>query len=109
MNLQLGTPLSTYFSAQNAHDVDAMLACFADEARVHDEGRDMHGLAPIREWMHETTRKYRPTIRPTQVAEEGAQTVVTAEISGTFPGSPIELRYRFTLSGKQIASLEING
>ena len=107
MELEIKRPLSTYFDAQNAHDVNGMLACFADEAMVRDEGRDMLGRAAIRAWMDETTRKYRPTIKPTRVAREDERTIVTAQISGAFPGSPIELRYRFTLSGKKVARLEI--
>jgi len=33
--------------------------------------------------------------------------LVTARVSGTFPGSPIELRYAFTLRGGQIVRQEI--
>jgi len=108
MDLHLGAPFSAYFDAQNAHDVDGMLACFSEEARVRDEGRDMLGRVAIRAWMDETTRKYRPIIRPTSVAKEDERTTVTAQVSGTFPGSPTELHYRFTTSGMKIARLEIN-
>ena len=107
MDLELSAPISTYFEAQNAHDVDAMLACFTEEAMVRDENRDMLGRVAIRGWIHETTRKYRPTVKPTSVVEEGERTIVTVQVSGTFPGSPIELRYRFSISGKKIARLEI--
>jgi hypothetical protein len=34
-------------------------------------------------------------------------TVVTAQVSGTFPGSPIQLRYRFTLRDGLIAAVTI--
>jgi hypothetical protein len=33
--------------------------------------------------------------------------VVTSQVSGTFPGSPIDLRYVFTVEGGKIAALEI--
>jgi hypothetical protein len=36
----------------------------------------------------------------------GFVTVIT-RVTGEFPGSPIELRYRFTLDGDKIARLEI--
>jgi len=108
MKLELEEPLSIYFEAQNAHDVDGMLVCFSNDASVHDEGRDMQGRPEIRRWIDETTRKYHPTVRPTRSATEGARTVVTARISGSFPGSPIELRYRFEISGGKIVSLEID-
>ena len=32
---------------------------------------------------------------------------VTARVTGDFPGSPVDLRYRFTLEGATIARLEI--
>jgi hypothetical protein len=32
---------------------------------------------------------------------------VNSRVTGDFPGSPIELRYRFTLAGDEIARLEI--
>jgi hypothetical protein len=107
MTLELKHPFSTYFEAQSVHDIDGMLACFSADASVHDEGRDLEGHREIRAWIEETTRKYRPTIRPISSAEEGARTIVTAQVSGSFPGSPIELRYRFNVSRKKIASLEI--
>ena len=108
MKLELKEPLSTYFEAQNAHDVDGMLACFSNDASVHDEGRGIRGRPEIRRWIDETTRKYRPTVRPTSSADEGARTLVTARVSGKFPGSPIELRYRFRISGGKVVSLEID-
>ena len=104
----LQRPLSTYFEGQNAHDVGAMLACFSDGALVRDEGREMLGRAAVRAWMEETTRKYQLTVRPIRVSKGDEETTVTVQVSGTFPGSPIELRYRFTTASSKIARLEID-
>jgi len=103
----LPMPISKYFEAQNAHDIDAMLAIFSDHASVHDEGHDAVGRLAIRGWMDETTRKYRVAVVPTGVDQSDAKTIVTALVSGTFPGSPIQLRYRFTVAGEQITDLAI--
>jgi ketosteroid isomerase-like protein len=108
MPLDLPTPISNYFAAKNAHDVDAMLSAFSDDASVRDEGRDMIGRGAIREWMDETTRKYRVTATPSGVAHADGRTIVTAQVSGSFPGSPAELHYRFTIAGEKIAKLEIH-
>jgi SnoaL-like protein len=108
MSLDLPTPLPNYFEAQNAHDVDAMLSAFSDAASVRDEGQDMIGRVAIREWIAETSRKYRVTVAPIGVSQADGRTIVTARVSGTFPGSPIELRYRFTIVSEKISSLEIN-
>ena len=108
MSLDLPIVLSNYFKAKNAHDVDAMLSAFSDEASVHDEGQDMIGRVAIREWMDETTRKYRVTVTPTGVGRADERTIVTARVSGTFPGSPVELRYHFTIVSGKISGLKIN-
>lgn len=103
----LPIPIAKYFEAKNAHDVDAMLAAFSEQASVRDEGHDMDDRLAIRDWMEETTRKYRVAVAPTAVDRSDAQAIVTASVSGTFPGSPIELRYRFTIAGEKIIHLEI--
>lgn len=108
MAITLLDPISTYFDATNAHDVDAMLATFAADALVHDEKQDFAGRVAIREWIDSTTRKYRVTATPTGVDQVGEKTVVTAIVAGNFPGSPAELRYRFTTNGDKIAGLEID-
>jgi hypothetical protein len=107
MSLDLPTPVSNYFKAVNVQDVHAMLSAFSDEASVHDEGQEMNGRAAIREWVDDTTRKYRVTLTPTGVRQTDERTTVTARVAGTFPGSPVELRYHFTITGGKIARLEI--
>jgi hypothetical protein len=37
----------------------------------------------------------------------GPDAVVTARVTGDFPGSPVELRYGFALEGNRITRLEI--
>jgi hypothetical protein len=107
MSTTLPEPLSAYFDAKNRHDIDAMLAPFAADAVVKDEGEERRGLAAIRAWLEETTRKYRDTVEVTDVAEGGGRTVVTAMVSGTFPGSPVQLRFAFTIGNDRIGRLEI--
>jgi len=51
--------------------------------------------------------KYAATARPHTVAQDGRAHVVTCNVSGAFPGSPVDLRYTFTLARGRIASLEI--
>jgi hypothetical protein len=36
------------------------------------------------------------------------RTVVTAHLTGDFPGNPVDLRYRFKLAGAEIVALEIS-
>ena len=107
MKIDLPAPISTYFDAKNALDIEATLAAFTDDAKVRDEKLDHVGRSAIRGWLESTTRKYRFTATPTAIDRRGDATIVTALVAGNFPGSPVELRYRFELSGERIAGLEI--
>src|SRR4051812_41363819 len=91
----LPDPLDRYFAAQNAHDVDAMVTCFASDAIVHDEGEDIVGTAAIRAWKEKTSARYRITAEPRACRVEDGWTVVVVRVSGTFDGSPANLTYRF--------------
>lgn len=108
MTMKLPEPIAAYFAGQNTQDIDAMLAPFAETATVQDEGQERSGAAAIREWMEETTSKYRPTVEVIDVAETDSQTVVTGRVSGTFPGSPVDLRHFVTLADGKISRLEIH-
>jgi uncharacterized protein (TIGR02246 family) len=107
MPVELPTPITAYIAGSNAHDAVACAACFTDDAIVRDEGREREGVAEIREWMEEVSRKYRPTVDVVDVAATGDRTIITGRVAGDFPGSPVELRYAFTLAGAKIARLEI--
>jgi hypothetical protein len=107
MATKLHSTLERYFAATNRHDVAGMIADFADDAAVKDEGREHRGIPAIREWMTETIRKYEFSAEPTNVARANDGTAVSVTVSGSFPGSPIALSYWFKLEGQKIARLEI--
>jgi uncharacterized protein (TIGR02246 family) len=107
MSLELPTAIAAYIAGSNAHDAAACAACFTDDAVVRDEGRERQGNAAIREWMEEVSEKYRPTVDVIDVGQTDDQTIVTGRVAGNFPGSPVDLRYTFTLAGEKIARLEI--
>ena len=108
MTVNLPATLSPYFEAQNRHDIDALLACFAEDAVVRDEGADIVGLAAIRAWKETTGARYRVTASPIDAGEKDGRTVVVARVAGNFPGSPADLTYRFGLADDgRIAALEI--
>jgi len=108
MTLALPHLLDRYFAAQNAHDLDGMVACFAPDAAVHDEGEDIVGTDAIRAWKQKTSAKYQVTAEPLSCQTDDGQTVVVAKVSGTFPGSPANLTYRFRFSDSgQISALTV--
>jgi ketosteroid isomerase-like protein len=106
--LDLPPVLAAYFAAQNAHDINGLLACFAEDARVRDEGEDIVGHAAIRRWKEKASAKYKIQAQPLRSTDSDGQVTVVALVSGTFPGSPAELTFRFGLDHGSIASLEVN-
>lgn len=100
--------LDAYFAALNDHDIDALLTCFAPDAIVRDEGQDIVGTPAIRAWKVEASEKYRSTAQPIRAHAEDGRMAVVATVSGTFPGSPLDLTFRFHLNGEsRIDALEI--
>jgi hypothetical protein len=107
MSIDLPTPIAIYLAAENRGDTEALAQCFAEHAVVRDEGRTIKGLAAIKRWKAETTKKYQHTVEPLASIKKGDKFVVTNRLTGNFPGSPIELKFIFGLDGDKITSLEI--
>lgn len=104
---KLADTITDYFAAANRQDPGAVAASFGDGATVRDEGETRNGVAAIRAWAEEVSTKYQPTVEVLGAEAMVGGTVVAGRVSGNFPGSPVELRYRFTLAGGKIARLEI--
>ena len=51
--------IAALVKAKNDRDTNAVVACFADDAVVHDEGQEMRGLAAIKEWSDKGFQRYR--------------------------------------------------
>jgi len=107
MAIELPGRIAAYFAADRSKDAEAVVRCFAEDAKVTDEGHTYVGIDAIRRWKTEASAKYTYTVEPFAIAVDGDRTVVTAHLSGDFPGSPIDLRYAFKLVGDPIASMEI--
>lgn len=103
----LPKPIADYFEAANRHDPEAATALFADNAMVQDEGQTLRGKQAISGWLQQTTDKYRPTAAVLESREHDGETLVTTQVSGNFPGSPLQLQYRFRCQGDHIAQLGI--
>jgi hypothetical protein len=104
--VDLPAPIAEYFTTDGA-DPGGLSQCFTENGVVIDESREHEGRTAIARWKTEATAKYHYTSEPLSVDVAGADVTVIARVTGQFPGSPIELRYRFTLEGNKIASLEI--
>jgi len=86
-----------------------VLGTLTADAVVTDEGREYRGHDEIKEWSHRSIQDYQATLDVTEVTQARDETIVTAQVAGTFDGSPLPLRFHFTISGDKIAALTIQG
>jgi hypothetical protein len=101
MIVNLPPIIHKYIDANNAHDVKSILACFSEDAVVRDENASHRGKIDIERWITTTIEKYNFQFKPLKSQERVNETVVSVEVSGTFPGSPISLDYYFAIAGNQ--------
>jgi hypothetical protein len=106
MNIELPPVIAAFFHATNTREFADFLSLFTADAHVNDEANDYYG-AEIAAWIDRATADTKPTADVTDITRDGEQFVVTAGVSGNFPGSPVQLRYYFTLKDDKIATLLI--
>jgi len=107
MTTPIASVIDSYFRASNADDIDGLVACFSSNATVADEKQTHRGPAGIKAWAINVRQKYEFTTEILSAKERPGATIVTAKVSGTFPGSPVNLDFTFNLVKDKIASLHI--
>lgn len=107
MYTKLPKIIDAFIMASNDHNSDNYIACFTDNAVVQDEGKDIHGTKAIKEWNELSSKDYNVTLEPMRLVYENKHTVLTAEVSGNFEGSPVNLDYQFTINNDKITALKI--
>ena len=80
---------------------------FTADAVVIDEKKTYTGRDAIAGWKYEASEKYNYVAELVAIDDQGDRVIVTAHLTGNFPGSPVDLRYAYMLSGDAIARLEI--
>ncbi|ORE90338.1 nuclear transport factor 2 family protein [Aurantimonas sp. 22II-16-19i] len=105
--LNMPESLAAYFDLAPDATVAELSAAFTDDAVVSDEARRHRGILAIRDWRAETMERTPFTARPLSVEQLDDVLVVPAEVTGSFPGSPLTLTHRFVLRDGRIATLEI--
>ncbi len=106
--------IDRYFAAAGSKDTDALVACFSESGVVTDEGRMMTGHKAIRAWRDagpSSQYTYTTTVVGSGVADRSTDPlgtrVVIARLDGDFPGSPVDLTFRFVVRDGLITRLEI--
>ena len=107
MSLSLPQAISTYFAIGNGADIASVKRCFTLNAVVFDEGKTHQGHAAIEAWQRAAQAAFDYSAHPIEVLTEGDRVIVTTNVVGNFPGSPVMLTHTFGLAGDKIATLEI--
>ncbi len=103
--MNLPKVLADLVAAQNKADSSAYANCFSDTAVVFDEGKKHTGKAAIKNWIAKANQAYKTKMKPLNYST--TKQTLDAEISGTFPGSPLVLTYQFEIQEGQIQLLKI--
>lgn len=103
--MNLPNIISELVKAQNEFDSAAYANCFTENAEVFDEGKTHNGKAEIEKWIDKSNKEYKATMKPVDYDEK--ENILSAEISGSFPGSPIILKFHFKIVDEKIQHLEV--
>lgn len=107
MSIALPKTLETYVNAANAGDSDQGSACFSENATVLDEGETLTGRQSIHDWLATAKKNYNYTMKPLKFLEHAGDAILTAEVAGTFDGSPVILEYHFKMKNGLIDDLRV--
>ncbi|WP_460973004.1 nuclear transport factor 2 family protein [Spirosoma migulaei] len=94
---------------QNRFDSVAYANCFSETAIVFDEGKTHNGRKEIEHWIADSNERYKATMKPVGFEEKETESLLRAETSGNFEGSPIVLSYHLEIADGLIQSLKITG
>lgn len=103
--MNLPKVITDLVKAQDNFDSTAYANCFSETAVVFDEGKTYNGKREIKNWIEKANKDYQVTMKPLEYSE--TEQTLRAEISGTFPGSPLVLTYHYELKNELIQSLKI--
>lgn len=98
-----------FVATQNNFDSNGFITCFTPLALVHDEGKNHRGKKEIQQWIEHSHEQYQSVLKPLEYEQSENNGVLTAEVSGNFPGSPILLQFHLTLKDELINSLKVTG
>lgn len=94
---------------QNNFDNIAFAARFSETGEMLEEGKPYKGREAIGHMIAETYERYRSQMKPLAYTENGTASVLSAEVFGTFPGSPAVLQFHFDILDGEIQYLKVTG
>ncbi len=105
--MNLPKVLNDLVTAQNNFDSAAYAKCFSETAAVFDEGKTHTGRKEIESWIADANDRYKAVMQPIGFEENEKESLLKAEVSGSFPGSPLVMTYHLRIADDLIQSLKI--
>lgn len=105
--MRLPDTIASFFAIGNGADPAGLRDCFTADAVVRDERHTHTGIAAIEAWLAAARAASEWRAEPFGIAGDAGHPVVQVHLSGSFPGSPVTLAYRFEMRDDRIAALEI--
>lgn len=107
--MNLPKVIAALVTAQNNFDSVAYANCFSETAVVFDEGKTHNGRTEIERWIADSNERYKATMQPVSFDEQGTTSLLRAEVTGNFDGSPLVLSYHLEMADNLIQSLRVTG
>jgi len=105
--MELPIVVKALIDAKHENDSAKYTNCFSESAVVHDEGKVHSGKTAIKLWNEKTSREYQMLWQPLAYEGTSDDGTLTTKVSGTFPGSPITMKFHFGISNGLIESLRM--
>lgn len=85
--MRIPPAIEGYFESESRGDVEAIVALFARDALVIDDGRTWQGSADIRAWQLGPASQFEYRVTVSGIENRGSETyVASCRIDGNFPG-----------------------
>lgn len=102
--ITLPTAVEKFIEANNAHDIDALMAVFSSGAKVADDGKTYSTTEEIRAWVASHLVAPRVVITPTSFADGR----LVASSDGDFDGGPLDFAFEFATQGDLVSELSVD-
>jgi hypothetical protein len=106
-NDELPAAVHGFVDGWQGREPDKVVALFADDAVVRDEGKTHRGVDEIRGWVDGSINLFTTTLTFLGAREVDGMVGSSYRLEGDFPGGVVELEYQFTLDDDgKIAQLD---
>ncbi|WP_312766489.1 nuclear transport factor 2 family protein [Epilithonimonas sp.] len=103
--MNLPSVIKEFVKTKNSFDSFAFAECFSETAVVFDEGKTHTGKKEIEQWIDNSNKQHQDTLEP--IDYDKKEDILSAKVTGTFPQSPIVLKFHFIITDGKIRNLKV--